>query len=948
MASFIWPPMGSGSGGGVTSLNGETGAVVLVAGTGITITPAGQNITIAATGAELVFADSIVNNSGTVTLVNDSAAPGATKYYGTNSGGTLGYYSIPATGVTSVSVVSANGFAGTVATPTTTPAITLSTTITGVLQGNGTAISAYSPGNLTDVGTDGITITAGTGAVFGSGTSISQHVADTTHNGYLSSTDWNTFNGKQASGNYITALTGDVTATGPGSVAATLATVNSNVGSFGSSTAIPSFTVNGKGLITAASTNVVIAPAGTLSGTTLNSTVVSSSLTSVGTLTAGTWNASTITVPFGGTGDTSFTAYSVICAGTTSTGALQNVSGVGTAGQFLTSNGAAALPTWQTLTSTAIGYAQAYFGLNYSASVTSTGSYADFTYTGSSDTLTTRTSSGITLTAAASNLPGVTFTPSSSSAVYHITVTAVVYTSAAGAAISLQLTDGTTVIQNSNQFQQQAVTAGVVTSITISGIYAPGTTSPVTVKLQGIVSSATGFIYGGANLSANPLEFTVEQIPNNIYGSTLSLGAFGSTPNANGLSLSAGILNMQPADGTHPGGVSTTTQTFAGAKSISTGGSTTAFNIDSPAFVFDSTNFALGINTAPNTATFIDGVNSSGATKRIVLTGYGTSSLVGMRTRLARGTSGSPAAVQSGDILGFYNAEGYGTSQFPATATGALTFTAQETFTNTSNATQATINVTPTGAVASSVGLKVATTGQLSLPLFYTTAGTLYNDASGNITSNTSSGSFFLTAGSTYTTPSNITTATRFNFVIVGGGGGGGGVGAATNNIGSGGGGGGTVVIDGLTGLTANTAYTISIGGGGSGVSGAGGNAGGNTTLTIGATTYTAGGGGGGLSGSSVLSGAGGTATNGTLNIPGGPGMSNGASSTAGPGPNGGPSGLMYGAGGQAPVRAVNSAGVSATGYGGGGSGAVSANAAPAANAGGSGTGGCIRGSWIN
>jgi len=44
--------------------------------------------------------------------------------------------------VTSVSVVSANGFAGTVATATTTPAITLTTTITGLLKGNGTAISA--------------------------------------------------------------------------------------------------------------------------------------------------------------------------------------------------------------------------------------------------------------------------------------------------------------------------------------------------------------------------------------------------------------------------------------------------------------------------------------------------------------------------------------------------------------------------------------------------------------------------------------------------------------------------------------------------------------------------------------------------------------------------------------------------------------------------------------
>lgn len=66
--------------------------------------------------------------------------------------------------------------------------------------------------------------------------------------------------GKQATGNYITALTGDVTATGPGSVASTLATVNGNVGSFGSLTSIPSFTVNAKGLITAASGNTIVQP----------------------------------------------------------------------------------------------------------------------------------------------------------------------------------------------------------------------------------------------------------------------------------------------------------------------------------------------------------------------------------------------------------------------------------------------------------------------------------------------------------------------------------------------------------------------------------------------------------------------------------------------------------------------------------------------------------------
>lgn len=44
--------------------------------------------------------------------------------------------------VTSVSVVSANGFGGSVATVTTTPAITITTSVTGILKGNGTSVTA--------------------------------------------------------------------------------------------------------------------------------------------------------------------------------------------------------------------------------------------------------------------------------------------------------------------------------------------------------------------------------------------------------------------------------------------------------------------------------------------------------------------------------------------------------------------------------------------------------------------------------------------------------------------------------------------------------------------------------------------------------------------------------------------------------------------------------------
>lgn len=61
-------------------------------------------------------------------------------------------------------------------------------------------------------------------------------------------------------GGGITALTGDGTASGTGSVPLTLATVNSTVGTFGTAASTPTVTVNAKGLVTAASnTSILIA-----------------------------------------------------------------------------------------------------------------------------------------------------------------------------------------------------------------------------------------------------------------------------------------------------------------------------------------------------------------------------------------------------------------------------------------------------------------------------------------------------------------------------------------------------------------------------------------------------------------------------------------------------------------------------------------------------------------
>jgi hypothetical protein len=68
-----------------------------------------------------------------------------------------------------------------------------------------------------------------------------------------------------------------------------------------------------------------------------------------GTIALASGVTGTLPVANGGTGATSQTAYAVLAGGTTSTGAYQSIASVGTSGQVLTSNGAGALPTFQTV-----------------------------------------------------------------------------------------------------------------------------------------------------------------------------------------------------------------------------------------------------------------------------------------------------------------------------------------------------------------------------------------------------------------------------------------------------------------------------------------------------------------------------------------------------------------------------------------------------------------------
>ena len=93
----------------------------------------------------------------------------------------------------------------------------------------------------------------------------------------------------------------------------------------------------------------IAVPAGKTMFVYNNGTNVVDAVTHLSSLTLGT----DLAVTEGGTGASSQTAYAVLAGGTTSTGAYQSVASVGTSGQVLTSNGASALPTFQTIATSA-------------------------------------------------------------------------------------------------------------------------------------------------------------------------------------------------------------------------------------------------------------------------------------------------------------------------------------------------------------------------------------------------------------------------------------------------------------------------------------------------------------------------------------------------------------------------------------------------------------------
>jgi trimeric autotransporter adhesin len=277
-----------------------------------------------------------VSGTGTVngiTLTGTVTSSGSLTLGGTLGG--IGNSQLTNSSVTFNGVAVALGASGTI-TATATNALTIGTGLSG------TSYNGSAPVTIANTGVLGVTGTAPVASSGGQNPVISMPAATTSVDGYLTSTDWNTFNNKQPAGTYVTSVSGTagrITSSGGTTPAIDLVSGIATPGTTGSATLIPVVTIDTYGRVTSITTAAnpqgtvtSVGGTGTVNGITLTGTVTSSgNLTLGGTLSGvslTTQVSGTLPIANGGTGQT------------TASAAFNALSPITTTGDLIIGNGA--------------------------------------------------------------------------------------------------------------------------------------------------------------------------------------------------------------------------------------------------------------------------------------------------------------------------------------------------------------------------------------------------------------------------------------------------------------------------------------------------------------------------------------------------------------------------------------------------------------------------------